>query len=311
MVGWSERGMTPRTMGGRHVATPAEWIEGARLRTLPAAVAPILAGSATAWFVGGFDVWRALLCVVVALALQVGVNYSNDYSDGIRGTDSAERVGPQRLVGSGAAAPGQVRLAALGCFAVAALAGLVLVMMTGRPWLIAIGLACIVAAWLYTGGRHPYGYLGLGEVFVFVFFGLVATLGTRCVMTLDVDAATWAAACATGALSCAVLACNNLRDIPTDIVAGKRTLATRLGDRGTRLLYVALCGVAVAGVIVVAALTTWWALLGLAMLALLVGPISAMLSGATGLPLVKTLKGTGLANVLGMAGVFVGCVIGS
>lgn len=293
------------------MATTAEWVEGARLRTLPAALAPVLAGSATAWFVGGFDLLLAVLAFVVALSLQVAVNYSNDYSDGIRGTDSAQRVGPQRLVGSGAASPAAVRNAAFACFGLAAVTGLVVVALSGRWWLLAVGLACIVAAWYYTGGTHPYGYAGLGELFVFVFFGLVAVGGTRYVMTGTLDAATLAAAVAVGSLSSAVLVANNLRDIGTDIVAGKRTLATRLGDRGTRWLYVALCLVAVLAVLVTAVFTTAWSLLGLVMVVVLADPVRIMLSGQVGRPLVTALKTTGIANVAGAAGLLAGCLIGA
>ena len=158
------------------MASVAEWIEGARLRTLPAAVAPVLAGAGIAIHEQGFSATRTILAALVALGLQVGVNYANDYSDGVRGTD-AQRVGPQRLVGSGAARPGQVRAAAFGCFGLAAVFGLVLVALAGQWWLIGVGTACILAAWYYTGGKHPYGYFGLGEVFVFIFFGLVDTVG--------------------------------------------------------------------------------------------------------------------------------------
>ena len=172
-----------------------------------------------------------MLALVVSLALQVGVNYANDYSDGIRGTD-ATRVGPLRLVGSGLASPGAVRAAAFACFAVAAVAGLGLVLLTGFWWLLAVGAACIVAAWFYTGGRHPYGYLGLGELFVFVFFGLVAVGGTVYVQLGRVPLAGLVAGVAIGALACALLVVNNLRDLANDARAGKRTLATRIGDRG-------------------------------------------------------------------------------
>ncbi len=181
--------------------------------------------------------------LVVSLALQVGVNYANDYSDGIRGTD-ATRVGPLRLVGSGLASPGAVRAAAFACFGVAAVAGLGLVLLTGFWWLLAVGAACIVAAWFYTGGRHPYGYLGLGELFVFVFFGLVAVCGTVYVQLGRVPLAGLVAGVAIGALACALLVVNNLRDLTNDARAGKRTLATRIGDRATRVTYLILIVVA-------------------------------------------------------------------
>ena len=179
------------------MASVAEWVEGARLRTLPAAISPVFAGTGIAVFAGGADLLRAVLAGLVALALQVGVNYANDYSDGVRGTDE-HRVGPQRLVGSGAAQPRTVKRAALACFGLAAILGLVLVGLSGQWWLLAVGLACILAAWYYTGGEHPYGYRGLGEVFVFIFFGLVAVCGTTYVMLGRVTWATLLAAIAIG-----------------------------------------------------------------------------------------------------------------
>lgn len=297
------------------MATPAEWLEGARLRTLPAAIAPVIAGSGVAAHFGGFDALRALLALVVALALQVGVNYSNDYSDGIRGTDSADhRVGPQRLVGSGAASPVQVRAAAFGCFGLAALAGLGLVVLTAAWWLVAVGAACILAAWYYTGGRRPYGYAGLGEAFVFVFFGLVATCGTTFVQLLGVPmAAVWAGV-ATGALACAILVANNLRDVGGDVAVGKRTLAVRLGESRTRWFYVVCVVVAVVGVVGAAATSTWWGLLGLLGLVLLAGPVRLVLGGATGRALIQVLKLTGLAelaaSVLLFAGLWLGAWLG-
>ena len=218
------------------------WIHGARPRTLPAALVPVAVGTAVA----ASDVvwWRAAVALLVALALQVGVNYANDYSDGIRGTD-ANRVGPARLVGGGAVSPVVVKRAAFGAFGVAAVAGLVLAVVVA-PWLIAVGLACIIAAWYYTGGKRPYGYGGLGEVAVFVFFGLVATTGTAFVQTEEL---TWLAAAASvpvGLLATSLLVANNLRDIDQDQAAGKRTLAVRLGDRGTAWLYAVLVAAAFA-----------------------------------------------------------------
>ena len=287
------------------MATAAEWIEGVRLRTLPAAIAPVVAGSALAVFVERFDLGRALLAAVVALALQVGVNFANDYSDGIRGTDDA-RVGPQRLVGSGAATPAQVKAVALACFGLAGLAGLVLVVVTQAWWLLAIGVACIPAAWYYTGGKHPYGYAGLGEVFVFVFFGLVAVCGTVFVQVGRLDAAAVLTGVWVGALACAILVANNLRDIVGDTGVGKRTLATRLGDAGTRRLYAALVALAVVGVVVVAWLTHPLALLALVMVPLLVAPLRTVLTGGTGRALIGVLKWTGLAEVAAAVGLFVG-----
>ncbi|MVA75504.1 1,4-dihydroxy-2-naphthoate polyprenyltransferase [Auraticoccus sp. F435] len=285
------------------------WVAGARPRTLPAALAPVLAGTGTALAAGSPRWGLAALALVVSLALQVGVNYANDYSDGIRGTD-ADRVGPMRLVGSGTARPAAVKRAAFGCFAVAAVAGLVLVALSGQWWLLLVGAASIAAAWYYTGGRRPYGYAGWGEVFVFVFFGLVAVCGTTLVQTGGVDVPTVAAAVAVGALACALLVANNLRDVHGDREVGKRTLATRLGERGTRLLYLGLVLLAVAGVVVVAATTTWLALLGLGCLVLLVPALRAVLGGATGRALVPVLQRTGMAELLAAVGLFAGLALG-
>ncbi|MCA0296456.1 MAG: 1,4-dihydroxy-2-naphthoate polyprenyltransferase [Actinobacteria bacterium] len=287
------------------MATAAEWIEGARPRTLPAALAPVLAGSAVAWFEGAFSPLLAVLALVVALALQVGVNFANDYSDGIRGTDAA-RVGPLRLVGSGLVEPRRVRAAAFGCFALAAAAGLAVVVVTGHWWLLAVGAAAIAAAWFYTGGRRPYGYLGLGEVFVFLFFGLVAVAGTVYIQVGRVSPAAWWTAVAIGALACAILVANNLRDLDGDRAAGKRTLATRLGDTGTRWFFLGLLAVAALGVVAVAATSSWWALLGLIMGLALVGPVREVLRGVTGRELIPVLKNTGLAELACAAGLFVG-----
>ena len=291
-------------------ATAAQWVAGARPRTLPAAVSPVIAGTGVAAFEGGLAPAPALLALVVALALQVGVNYANDYSDGIRGTD-AQRVGPLRLVGSGLARPGAVRTAAFASFGVAALAGLALVIITGQWWLLAAGAASVLAAWFYTGGKHPYGYLGLGELFVFVFFGLVATCGTGYVQTGRVSPALVSAAVAVGALACAILVANNLRDIVGDRAAGKRTLATRLGDRGARLLYLALITVSLIMVIVMASLTSPWALLGLAGLLVIIPAVRTVITGGQGRELIAVLKATGLTELLVSVGLTAGLVIGS
>jgi 1,4-dihydroxy-2-naphthoate octaprenyltransferase len=289
-------------------ATPAQWVAGARPRTLPAAVAPVVAGSGLAFFAGAFRPLPALLALVVSLALQVGVNYANDYSDGIRGTD-AERVGPLRLVGAGLATPAAVKGAALVSLAVAGLTGLALVIMTGQWWLLAVGMACVLAAWFYTGGRHPYGYRGLGELFVFVFFGLVAVGGTAYVQVGRVSAATVATGVAIGALASAILVANNLRDIAGDTKAGKRTLATRLGPRRTRVLYAGLVGLAAVTLVAVAGLTSVWALLGLGGLLLLIPALRTVLSGEQGAALVGVLKTTGLAELVSAVGLAAGLVL--
>ncbi|WP_300083713.1 1,4-dihydroxy-2-naphthoate polyprenyltransferase [Propioniciclava sp.] len=290
------------------MASLAEWVEGARPRTLPAALAPVVAGSAIAWFENAFSPLLAGLALVVALALQIGVNFANDYSDGIRGTDAA-RVGPLRLVGSGAAHPRHVLAAALACFGIAALAGLAVVVITGHWWLLAVGAAAIAAAWFYTGGKRPYGYLGLGELFVFIFFGLVAVTGTVYIQLDGVTAATWWTAVAIGVLACAILVANNLRDLDGDRAAGKRTLATRLGDAGTRRFFLGLLVVAAAGVFGVAATSSWWALLGWFMLVALIGPIREVARGVTGRALIPVLKQTGFAELACATGLFLGLVI--
>jgi 1,4-dihydroxy-2-naphthoate octaprenyltransferase len=219
-------------------ATFADWVGGARIRTLPLAIAPVALGSAAAFLVStpGWHWVRILLCLVVAVGLQVGVNYANDYSDGIRGTD-LYRVGPSRLTGSGIAKPRTVLTVALVFFALAAIAGVIVVVLSAEWWLLAVGAACIIAAYFYTGGKHPYGYYGLGEVFVFVFFGIVATAGTTFVQVHTVTAESWFAGAAAGFLACAVLMVNNLRDLEQDKLAGKRTLAVLVGSRAARILF--------------------------------------------------------------------------
>lgn len=266
------------------------WVLGARLRTLPAAVVPVAVGTAAALGEGPIRWWRAGAALVVALALQVGVNYANDYSDGVRGADDV-RVGPARLVASRLASPASVKRAALGSFAVAALAGLALAVAVG-PELIAVGAVAMLAAWGYTGGPAPYGYLGLGEVFVFTFFGVVATSGSAYVQLDRISGWSLVASVPVGALACALLAVNNLRDIPSDAIAGKRTLAVRLGDRRTRLLYTGLVAAAFVAVPVLA----WWrwpALLALAALPLASTPIARVRSGSRGRDLIVVLGATG------------------
>jgi 1,4-dihydroxy-2-naphthoate octaprenyltransferase len=270
-------------------------------------VAPVLAGTGVAVQEGGADWGKAGLALVVSLALQVGVNYANDYSDGIRGTD-ADRVGPLRLVGSGAASPGAVKRAAFVAFGVAAAAGLVLAATTAW-WLVLVGVLCIVAAWFYTGGSRPYGYAGLGEVMVFVFFGLVAVGGTAYVQTGELTAATLYAATGIGALACAILVANNLRDVPTDAVAGKRTLAVRLGEPRTRALYALLVGAALVALTGLALATDVRALLGLVFLVPALRAVRRVTSGAAGRDLVPVLQLTGVAELLYGAGVFVGLLL--
>jgi 1,4-dihydroxy-2-naphthoate octaprenyltransferase len=266
------------------------WLLGARPRTLPAAVVPVAIGAAAAVGEGSVAWWRVGAALVVSLALQVGVNYANDYSDGVRGTDEV-RVGPVRLVASGLAPPAAVKRAAFIAFGVAAVAGLALAAAT-TWWLIAVGVAAIGAAWFYTGGPRPYGYAGWGELFVFVFFGLVATVGTTFVA---VERVTWLAVvmgCAAGCLACALLVVNNLRDIPSDTVAGKRTLAVRLGDGPTRRLYVAL----LAGAFVLAVVAASWrppVLLARGAAVVAVAPVRAIRDGARGPALIPVLGATG------------------
>jgi 1,4-dihydroxy-2-naphthoate octaprenyltransferase len=295
------------------MATPAEWLAGARPRTLPAAVAPVLAGTGVAAYADSEVWWKAALALVVSLALQVGVNYANDYSDGIRGTDE-DRVGPMRLVGSGRATPRAVKLAAFSAFGVGAAAGLVLAVSTAW-WLVAVGVVCIVAAWFYTGGSKPYGYLGLGEVMVFVFFGLVAVMGTTYVQTESTDSSVLLpslyAATGIGALACAILVANNLRDIPTDREVGKLTLAVKLGDERTRYLYAFLVGAAVVALVGVALSTSWWALLGLVFLAPALAASRKVLGGASGPGLIPVLQQTGIAELLHGLGLFIGVLVAS
>ena len=294
------------------MATLGQWLEGARPRTLPAALAPVVLGTAVATFESpdGVSPARALLALVVALALQVGVNFSNDYSDGIRGTDSV-RVGPVRLVGQELAAPAKVRAAALASFAVAAVAGLALVALTGAWWLLLVGAAAIAAAWLYTGGPRPYGYAGLGEVFVFLFFGVVATMGSAFVQTGNLTLLAAVASTGVGALACAILVANNLRDIPGDTVVGKRTLAVRIGDQATRRLYVGLLAAAWALVPVTAALSTPWALLGLVSVPLGLAPARTTLAGAAGRDLIPVLIATGRLLLAYSVLISVGLLVGA
>ncbi|MFD4180864.1 1,4-dihydroxy-2-naphthoate polyprenyltransferase [Rhodococcus sp. NPDC058514] len=277
------------------MASVSQWIEGARPRTLPNAVAPVLVGTGAAASLDGAVWWKALLALVVSVALIVGVNYANDYSDGIRGTDDV-RVGPLRLVGSKLASPTAVKRAAFACFGLAGVVGVVLAL-TSAWWLILVGALCIAGAWYYTGGRNPYGYSGFGEVAVFVFFGLIAVLGTQFVQAERIDWAGAVAAVAVGSFSSAVLVANNLRDIPTDTESGKNTLAVRLGDRGTRTLHLVLLVVPFVVTLILVARTPW-ALVGMLALPLAVKANAPVRSGGQGLALIPALAGTGLAMLV-------------
>ncbi len=268
----------------------------------------MLAGTGAAAWAHAEVWWKAGLALLVSLLLQIGVNYANDYSDGVRGTDD-DRVGPMRLVGSGTATPGAVKRAAFLSLGAAAVVGLVLAATTGW-WLVAVGALSILAAWFYTGGSRPYGYLGLGEVMVFVFFGLVAVLGTTYVQVHGVVTevspwpAAWCAAIGVGALACAILVANNLRDIPTDTEAGKRTLAVVLGDRRTRSLYVFLVAVAAVLLVRIALVTTWWALVALLALVPLGRAVVVVVRRATGPALIPVLQLTGVGELLYALGIF-------
>ncbi len=272
------------------MADPREWLAGTRPRTLPAAVVPVLIGSGVALGYGRFSWWRALLALAVALALQVGVNFANDYSDGIRGSDE-RRVGPVRLVAAGLAPPRHVLLAALGCFLAAGVAGLTLAAVTSW-WLVAVGAACIAAAWFYTGGPKPYGYSGLGEVFVFLCFGVVAVAGTAYVQMKALSWLGLAASVPAGLLACALLMVNNLRDIGTDTVAGKRTLAVMLGDARSRAGYV-LTLLVPFGIAALLAFFRPLTLLTVLALPLARLPVRSVRAGASGPALIRALGQTG------------------
>jgi len=275
------------------MATTAQWVAGARVRTLPNSIAPVVVGAGAAAAIDRFSWWASVLALVVALALQVGVNYANDYSDGVRGTDD-QRVGPLRLVASGVAPARQVLVAAFVCFGVAGVAGLVLIALTGHWWLVTVGVVSVAAAWFYTGGPKPYGYSGWGEVAVFVFFGPVAVLGTLYVQT---GRLTWlgvAGAMALGCISASVLVTNNLRDLPTDAASGKITMAVRLGDRPTRTLYLVLVSIPFV-VSLVAGVWVPWVLLGL-LAGVLAFPAARIVAGnATGMALIPVLRDTSFA----------------
>ncbi len=264
---------------------------GTRPKTLPAAIVPVCVGVATIDNVEWSMWWKIVLAAIVSLCLQIAVNYANDYSDGIKGTDN-DRVGPMRLVGSGLVSAKIVQRAALLMLLVAGVAGLVLAM-SSSLWILLIGAGAMIAAWTYTGGPRPYGYAGFGEIFVFVFFGVVATVGTQFVVSQTTTLLSLVASCAVGALSCALLVVNNLRDIDGDALVGKRTLAVKMGDKATRFFFALLFLVAALSVIAVAVMSQAWALLGL-------------IGVGAGLPAVRSvLRGTsqsGLIAVLGQVG---------
>lgn len=272
-----------------------KWVLGSRPRTLPAAVVPVMVGAACAsadspvW-------WRVSLALLVSLALQVGVNYANDYSDGIKGTD-ADRVGPLRLVGSGVASASSVKKAAFIAFGVAGVAGLSLAFMT-TFWLLLVGACAIVAAWTYTGGPRPYGYAGLGEVFVFVFFGIVATVGTQYVMSESFTAAGWLASIAVGAYACALLVVNNLRDIPGDTEVGKRTLAVKMGDARTRQFFAVLVVLATASIVWVGVITQPVAMAGLVGVVATRPALNDIARGLKGRDLIPVLGAVGRAQLI-------------
>lgn len=262
------------------------WLIGARPRTLPAAIAPVLVATALA----GSDSQTipALLALTVSLSLQIGVNYANDYSDGVRGTDD-NRVGPLRITASGLASPRAVKSAAFISFGLAAVAGFVLATMTSW-WLIAVGVAAIAAAWGYTGGKHPYGYLGLGEIFVFLFFGLVATMGTYYVQVEQLTFNSLLVAIPMGALSCAILVINNIRDRALDELVGKRTLAVRIGDRAARIGFTSLI---ILAYLAPFALSSWWIFITLITAPIAIGLVRGVLSGTSGAELIPLLAKTG------------------
>ena len=273
------------------------WIQGARPKTLPAAIAPVVVGSACAHLESSMqNNWlNSVFALIVSLALQVAVNFANDYSDGIRGTDK-DRVGPLRLVGSGAKKPADVKKATFLAFGVAAVFGFVLAATTSW-WLLLVGVLCFLAGWFYTGGKHPYGYLGFGEAFVFIFFGVVATMGTTFVINQQLTLVSFLASVVVGCLACALLAVNNLRDIAGDATSNKRTLAVRIGESGARKFYILLFIVAGCAVVSIALLhpAAMIAMLGLAVA---IKPIRRVYSGATGADLINVLVMTGRVQIL-------------
>jgi 1,4-dihydroxy-2-naphthoate octaprenyltransferase len=284
------------------------WIQGARPKTLPAAIAPVVVGAACAQLESSTqNNWlNAVFALAVSLALQVAVNYANDYSDGIRGTDK-NRVGPLRLVGSGAKKPADVKTATFLAFGVAAVFGFVLAATT-TWWLLLVGVFCFLAGWFYTGGKHPYGYLGFGEVFVFIFFGVVATMGTTFVINEQLTLVSFLASVVVGCLACALLAVNNLRDIAGDQISNKKTLAVRIGESGARKFYITLFIVAGFAVILIA-LSYSAALIAMLGLAVAVKPIKRVYAGATGADLIDVLVMTGRVQILVAISLSVGLLI--
>lgn len=284
------------------------WIQGARPKTLPAAIAPVIVGAACAQLESSTqNNWlNAVFALAVSLALQVAVNYANDYSDGIRGTDK-NRVGPLRLVGSGAKKPADVKKATFLAFGVAAVFGFVLAATT-TWWLLLVGVFCFLAGWFYTGGKHPYGYLGFGEFFVFIFFGVVATMGTTFVINEQLTLVSFLASVVVGCLACALLAVNNLRDIAGDQISNKKTLAVRIGESGARKFYISLFIVAGFAVILIA-LSYSAALIAMLGLAVAVKPIKRVYAGATGADLIDVLVMTGRVQILVAISLSVGLLI--
>jgi 1,4-dihydroxy-2-naphthoate polyprenyltransferase len=304
----------PSRIESARPSTPRAFLLGARPRTLPAAIVPVAVGTAVAWWWLGehhLEWWRAGAALVVAFGVQVGTNYANDYSDGVRGTDEV-RVGPIRLVASGQATPRAVATASIIAFGVAGVAGLLLAAYTSW-WLLAVGAACIAAGWLYTGGPKPYGYMGLGELFVFAFFGVVATGGSAYVQGVRISSTGFGiallASIAVGMLATALLQANNLRDITGDTVANKRTLAVRLGRRRGGFLYVGTLVVAVIAVVLIAALERPWSLLTLAAAPLAVSPSELALGKKEGRDLLPLLAGTARLQLCAGALLAIGMVI--